>query len=116
MDLQNLVDNLLAKWNSLSAGEQPPHLGERLEELFLEASMLEAVGTLLSCHAWTCKHESYVGRWGLTLPFPCASASIPLHIYHVQASPNQDTLAAERNADAYFTSEGLSKGHWAPRT
>ena len=42
---QNLVDNLLARWNSLPACEQPPHLGERLEELFLEASMLEAVST-----------------------------------------------------------------------
>ena len=40
---QNLVDNLLARWNSLPASQQPPHLGERLEELFLEASMLEAV-------------------------------------------------------------------------
>ena len=45
--VQNLVDNLLAKWNSLSVAEQPPHLGERLEELFLEASMLEAVSTPL---------------------------------------------------------------------
>ena len=43
---QNLVDNLLARWNSLPASEQPPHLGERLEELFLEASMLEAVSKL----------------------------------------------------------------------
>ena len=47
--LQNLVDNLLARWNSLPASEQPPHLGERLEELFLEASMLEAVGTSYVC-------------------------------------------------------------------
>ena len=47
--LQNLVDNLLARWNSLPASEQPPHLGERLEELFLEASMLEAVSATLVC-------------------------------------------------------------------
>ena len=46
--MQNLVDILLARWNSLPAAEQPPHLGERLEELFLEASMLEAVSTPLA--------------------------------------------------------------------
>jgi hypothetical protein len=51
--MQNLVDNLLAKWNSLPVSEQPAHLGERLEELFLEASMLEAVRpvtSVSSCH------------------------------------------------------------------
>lgn len=50
--MQNLVDNLLAKWNSLPASEQPAHLGERLEELFLEASMLEAVRTLTPPPSW----------------------------------------------------------------
>ena len=50
--MQNLVDNLLAKWNSLPAAEQPAHLGERLEELFLEASMLEAVRTATPPPSW----------------------------------------------------------------
>ena len=50
--MQNLVDNLLAKWNSLPASEQPAHLGERLEELFLEASMLEAVRTAAPPPSW----------------------------------------------------------------
>lgn len=53
LDVQNLVDILLAKWNSLPAAEQPPHLGERLEELFLEASMLEAVSTPLAVYSCT---------------------------------------------------------------
>lgn len=58
--LQNLVDNLLAKWNTLPASEQPPHLGERLEELFLEASMLEAVSpSSVPCNGATVsKHVS----------------------------------------------------------
>lgn len=41
--LQALVDALLARWNTMPAAEQPDHLAERMEELFLEASMLEAV-------------------------------------------------------------------------
>jgi hypothetical protein len=40
---QVLVDSLIARWNSLPTTQQPNHLGERLEELFLETSMLEAV-------------------------------------------------------------------------
>ncbi len=43
--LQALVDAVLARWNALPQGQQPEQLGERLEELFLEASMLEAVRT-----------------------------------------------------------------------
>ena len=43
MCVQALVDGLLARWDALAGGEPPGHLGEQLEELFLEASMLEAV-------------------------------------------------------------------------
>lgn len=100
MNLQNLVDNLLAKWNSLSAGEQPPHLGERLEELFLEASMLEAVSTPLTCHTWTCTHQSYTGPLRIDFAIPSASTYIPSRIYHVLASLCSGYSAAERNADA----------------
>ena len=71
---QNLVDNLLARWNSLPASEQPPHLGERLEELFLEASMLEAVSELsVRCDGAT------VGMDGIKDPCrPCNS----MHCQH----------------------------------
>lgn len=37
------MDALLGRWNSMPASQQPDHLAERMEELFLEASMLEAV-------------------------------------------------------------------------
>ena len=37
------MDGVLARWNGLPPGQAPAALGERLEELFLEASMLEAV-------------------------------------------------------------------------
>ena len=39
------MDGVLARWNALAPGQAPAALGERLEELFLEASMLEAVRT-----------------------------------------------------------------------
>ena len=38
-----MVDGLLARWGALAPAQQPAHLGERMEELFVEASMLEAV-------------------------------------------------------------------------
>lgn len=40
---QGVVDGLLARWGALAPAQQPAHLGERMEELFVEASMLEAV-------------------------------------------------------------------------
>lgn len=41
--LQVMVDGLLARWGALPPAQQSPHLGERIEELFLEASLLEGV-------------------------------------------------------------------------
>ncbi|BDA50843.1 hypothetical protein COCOBI_17-0610 [Coccomyxa sp. Obi] len=42
-EVEALVDALLSRWNSMPVSQQPDHLAERMEELFLEASMLEAV-------------------------------------------------------------------------
>lgn len=41
--LQRLVEGVLAQWGRAAAGGAGAHLAERVEELFLEASMLEAV-------------------------------------------------------------------------
>ena len=46
--VQAMVDGVLARWNALAPNQAPAALGERLEELFLEASMLEAVRTQLA--------------------------------------------------------------------
>ncbi|CAL8462751.1 g2284 [Coccomyxa elongata] len=42
-EVEALVDALLSRWNSMPVSQQPDNLAERMEELFLEASMLEAV-------------------------------------------------------------------------
>ena len=41
--VQRLVEGVLQQWAAASAGGGSAHLAERVEELFLEASMLEAV-------------------------------------------------------------------------
>jgi len=41
--VQRLVEGVLLQWAAASAGGGSAHLAERVEELFLEASMLEAV-------------------------------------------------------------------------
>ena len=41
--VQRLVEGVLLQWAAASAGGGSAHLAERMEELFLEASMLEAV-------------------------------------------------------------------------
>lgn len=71
--MQRLVEGVLLQWAAASAGGGSAHLAERVEELFLEASMLEAVrrgqvrSWLVANQAYACCYSGQEGFASCTL-------------------------------------------------